>query len=305
MEQKIKPMYLFVISFFLLAGFASMAAIAKNDNDKNGSDKSNKEEKTSQSEEAKGDKVINLKDYKKADVTKGETNAKVHKEKTTEVIENLEKIQVQKEIVEAEDATRVEVKNKAKKQIAEVMVEQESSQEEVSTAIEEVENNGNLRKFIFGPDYKNLGQLRSELVQNRNQIRKLTQAIETLKINGEDTASLELQLQTLTQERERIKNIITTNQDGFSLFGWVSRFLNNYEKSPVDEKEEEELENEVETVLGETGDSQENTGSTEGTTDADTANVPVDTAANSNVDVVVDNADTDTSISSDDKEVLQ
>ncbi|HBI17645.1 MAG TPA: hypothetical protein DDY52_05920, partial [Candidatus Moranbacteria bacterium] len=90
-----------------------------------------------------------------------------------------------------------------------------------------------------------------------------------------------------------------------SLLGWVSRFLNNYEKSPVDEKEEEELENEVETVLGETGDSQENTGSTEGTTDADTANVPVDTAANSNVDVVVDNADTDTSISSDDKEVLQ
>ncbi|HBI16734.1 MAG TPA: hypothetical protein DDY52_01050, partial [Candidatus Moranbacteria bacterium] len=184
MEQKIKPMYLFVISFFLLAGFASMAAIAKNDNDKNGSDKSNKAGKTSQSEEAGGDKVINLKDYKKADVTKGETNAKVHKEKTTEVIENLEKIQVQKEIVEAEDATRVEVKNKAKKQIAEVMVEQESSQEEVSTAIEEVENNGNLRKFIFGPDYKNLGQLRSELVQNRNQIRKLTQAIETLKING-------------------------------------------------------------------------------------------------------------------------
>ncbi|MFZ2154103.1 MAG: hypothetical protein WAV16_02620 [Candidatus Moraniibacteriota bacterium] len=256
MNQKIMPVYLFVTSFFLLAGFATMVAIAKNDNANNNENKSEKSEKTEKSDKSSqstkdGEKVVNLKDYKKADTTKGESNAKIHKEKTTEVIENLEQeqLQVQTENAGTEEKLRVETRNKAKKQIEEVATEQEASQEQVAEAIEEVENDGATKKFFLGPDYKNLGQLRSELVHNRNQIRKLTQAITALSQNEGDITNLQLQLQTLTQERERIKNIITTNQDGFSLFGWVSRFLTNYEETPINETEEEELITEVEETI--------------------------------------------------------
>lgn len=300
MEQKIKPAYLFVIVFFLLAGFASMAAVAKNDNAKNDSDKSDKSEKISQGEKGKDGQSINLKDYKKADVSKGETNAKVHKEKTIEVIENLEQVKIKTENAKTENSIQADIKNKVKKQIEEVAAEQESFQEKTVAAIEEVENDGNFKKFILGPDYKNLGQLRSELVHNRNQIRKLIQAIETLKINGEDTVSLELQLQTLTQERERIKSIITTNQEGFSLFGWVGRFLSNYEQSSINEEEEGELEDEVETVLSEADDSQESNDLIDEAENTDTSN----STTNTNVDATTDNSTTDTTKNIDD-EVLQ
>lgn len=252
MNQKTIPAYLFVMALFLVAGFASMVAVAKNDNaTSNGAkgektEKSTKTEKSSQGETKKVTKE-DLKNYKKADEAKGETNAKVHKEKTTEVIENLEQVTTETEEIVTAPAAQVDVekKKKAKKQIEEVTAEQGANQEQIAEAIDEVESEGAVKKFVFGPDYKNLGQLRSELVQNRNQIRKLTQSIGTLSMSGGDTAALQTQLATLTQERERIKSIITTNQDTFSLLGWVSRFLNNYEETPINETEEEELTNEV------------------------------------------------------------
>lgn len=260
MEKKIKPAYLFVVISFLMAGFVSMVAVAKNDNASEGTDTKNekvekviKEEKASKVNENK-DSAANLKNYQKADVVKGETDAKIYKEKTTKVIKELEQVKDQKENVIMEGAANKEIKNEAKKQIEEVVAEQLTSQNEVVVAIEEVEKVGATKKLFLGPDYKNLGQLRSELVHNRNQIRKLTQAIGTLSQNGEDTASLQTQLTTLTQERERIKNIITTNQEEFSFFGWVSRFLNNYEQAPINEEEEAELTKEVEEIINESPD---------------------------------------------------
>ncbi|MFA6183805.1 MAG: hypothetical protein WC682_01745 [Parcubacteria group bacterium] len=255
MKQKTIPAYLFVISFFLLAGFASMVAIAKNDNAGGNNNKNEKLEKSDKITENSaqlnkvGNEVANVKVYQKADEAKGETNAKIHKEKTTEVIANLEQIQTQTENLGTEDSLKIEVKNKAKKQISEVVSEQKISQETIANAISGVEEEGSTKKFFFGPDYKNLGQLRSELVQNRNQIRKLTQSIGALTQSGEDVTMLQAQLATLTQERERIKNIVVDNQETFSLLGWFSRYINNYEETPINEAEENDLIEEVEEAV--------------------------------------------------------
>ena len=59
------------------------------------------------------------------------------------------------------------------------------------------------------------------------------------------TKLLREQLLTLTQERERIKAVITENEGGFSLLGWVFRFLNGYPSEPVDDDSEEDLIDEV------------------------------------------------------------
>ena len=259
MEQKIKPAYLFVAALFVVVGFASMVAVAKNDNAKNENSKSDKAEKTTQAEETnqvenKGqEKTVNLKNFKKADETKGETNAKVHKEKTQEVVKNLEQVATQEEL-----SGNTETSN----QIEAVVAEQEQAQEETAEAIEEIEGEGKIKTFLVGTDYKNLGQLRSSLVQNRNQIRKLTQTMTQNNVDG-DATLLQQQLETLMQERERIKTVITTNESAFSLFGWVNRFLNNYEATPINEEEEtallEEVEGAVETVVAETTETEENT----------------------------------------------
>lgn len=294
MDKKISPAYFFAIAFFLLAGFASMAAVAKNDSannsgNKNENAKSEKSEKIVKTDTNKTQKV-DLKNYQKPDVNKGETNAKVYKEKTDEVIKGLEEeVSTKTQNMGEEQQLNVEVKNKVKKQVEAVVAEEEANQEQTTEAIEEVENDGPVKKFLVGPDYKNLGQLRSALVHNRNQIRQMTMAINTLTQNGEDASALTAQLALLTQERERIKNIITTNQDTFSLLGWVARFLNNYEQTPVDDAEEEKLIDEVEEAV----ENSETTAPTD-TSATGESTTPTDTTTTTSTDNTTNTNPTDT-----------
>ncbi len=235
MDQKIKLSYLAVISIVMVFTFVSFAAMAKNDNAKN--------DKSSQSEKNKSAKV-NLKSFEKPDVSNGETNAQVHKEKSKEVTTALKEA-----AKEQKEAGKTEVGN----QIQQVANEQELSETPTAEAIEEVETRGKVKTFLFGTDYKNLGQLRSSLVHNRNEIRKLTKTL-ALVLTVEEKAAIEAQLLTLTQERERIKTVITDNETSFSLFGWVSRFLTNYEETPINEEEENDLTEEVEQAIEDTTD---------------------------------------------------
>lgn len=232
MNQKTRLSYLVVIVLSLAMSLASLVAVAKNDNGNN-----NKSNKTSQSQGKS--KSVNLKNFEKPDKAKGETNAQLHKKKTDEVIQNLE------EAASSEESTG---NTGAGNQIKQVVQEQEQTQEQTIDAIERVEKRGKIKTFLVGTDYKNLGQLRSTLVHNRNQIRKLTQTINQVQ-NGGDTTLLQEQLATLMLERERIKAIITANESTFSLFGWVSRFLANYEQTPINEQEETQLTNEVEDAI--------------------------------------------------------
>lgn len=234
MNTKTKSAYLSVIVISLVFGFASLVAVAKNDNTKN-----DKSDKTSQSQGKSEDKTVNLKNFEKPDKIKGETNAQVHKEKIKEVNQELKQV-----ATEEQSTGNSEVGN----QIQQVVTEQEQSQEQIVEAIEEVESRGKVKTFLIGTDYKNLGQLRSSLVHNRNQIRKLTQTMAQVQNEGEQTL-LQEQLQILMQERERIKTVITANESNFSLFGWVSRFLSNYEQTPINEQEENDLTEEVEEAI--------------------------------------------------------
>lgn len=324
MNQKTTPAYLFVISLFLVAGFATMVAVAKNDNS-NGNTSGGTESSNSKSDKSSEKAVetkantktttqtktkttaTELKTYKKADETKGETNANVHKEKTTEMIKNLEQASVQEqtrtnndakgEAITTENAgvdTNIQVKNEAKKKIQEVVAEQTRTQEQTTTAIEEVENDGAVKKLILGPDYKNLGQLRSELVQNRNQIRKLTQAMATLTQNGEDTTALSQNLVLLTNERQRIRDIIAENQDSFSFLGWMARFFNNYEETPVNEAEEEELIAEVEEAIENSDTSDETSTTPETATTPETTTDPTATPETAPTTSTATNPDTTT-----------
>lgn len=233
MNKKTKVAYIFAIVLALAVSFASLAAIAKND----GSNKGGNSKKSSQSKEKS--KKTDLKNYQKPDKSKGETNAQIHKEKRVEVVENLEEVANKEETV-----GNIEVSN----QIQEVAKEQEQAQEQTAEAIEQVETRGKVKTFLVGTDYKNLGQLRSELVHNRNQIRKLTQTMNQVQNSG-DATLLQQQLETLMQERERIKTFITDNENSFSLFGWVSRFLNDYDLNQINEQEENELTEEVEETI--------------------------------------------------------
>jgi len=98
-----------------------------------------------------------------------------------------------------------------------------------------VEDRPAWKRFLFGPDYKNLGQLRSGLVHMDNGIRKLEKTIEKSEDNVSTT--LELQLRELVSQREGIVSMIKEREAGFSLFGWVSKLFVGYKGGAIEDIE--------------------------------------------------------------------
>jgi hypothetical protein len=101
--------------------------------------------------------------------------------------------------------------------------------------VKKVQSRSAWKRFLFGPDYKNLGQLRSGLVHMDNGIKKLEKTIE--KSEGGVSDSLEFQLKELVGQREGIVTMIRERESGFSLFGWVSKLLTGYQGGVIEDIE--------------------------------------------------------------------
>lgn len=200
------------------------------------------------------------------------TNSQIYKAKNGLVVKNLQEIaDKEKNNSQAQNTEQEQNKNagntgnqeqeqnEQQAQIAEdlegIAEEEEAAEEDVTGSIEEVEKRGKLKTLLVGTDYKNLGQLRSELVRNRNQIRKLTQLVNKVE-GGENQQAIQNQIATLLQQREGIYNLIKTNEEKFSVLGWVFRFLSGYPSEPITDQEGEEgdLIEEIEDTIDETDD---------------------------------------------------
>jgi chemotaxis protein histidine kinase CheA len=109
-------------------------------------------------------------------------------------------------------------------QVRRVAMEQNRGEAMTITAMEQIQTRSKIKTFLFGSDYKNLGNLRSEMVQTRNRIRQLTELMN--KAEGEETKQrLQEQIQLLEQEQEKINQFITENESKFSLFGWLVKLF--------------------------------------------------------------------------------
>ncbi len=265
--KKIKKLSSTVLLVAVAIVLTMSVAIAKKDSNKGNKGDSSK---------SKSEKVKEFKDYEKPG--NGKSNAAIHREKTDEVSAELtvaaekeknkgqenNKGQQQKEQkmeekkinnpdVGEQNNKRVKIGEMTEEEVAEEMEEvageTEKVQDETVEAINQVEKQNKFKKLLIGTDYKNLGQLRSSLVQNRNQIRQLAR-LSGVTEDEETQDIIEKQLTVLMQERERIKAVITENESGFSLLGWAFRLINGYPKDSIDEQEEEAFENEVADVLG-------------------------------------------------------
>jgi hypothetical protein len=107
-----------------------------------------------------------------------------------------------------------------------VIAQQQNDSESTTTqAIEKVEKRNKIKTFLFGSDYKNLGALRSEMVQTRNRIEQLNRLMENVENEGNKT-ELQNQIQALEQEQTKIENFIKAQEGKFSLFGWLVKFFN-------------------------------------------------------------------------------
>ena len=107
-------------------------------------------------------------------------------------------------------------------QVRVIAQQQNDSDTTTTKAIETIQSRSKIKTFLIGSDYKNLGALRSEIVQTRNRIEQLNRAIQ----NATDTAEMQTQIQTLEQEQTKIENFIKEQEGKFSLFGWLTKMFN-------------------------------------------------------------------------------
>lgn len=113
-----------------------------------------------------------------------------------------------------------------KTQITEVIEEEEQADENIDTSIASMEARPGLLKIIMGGDYKNAGQVRSEIVHLRNQISKLNRIQN--KISPQEGTSIGETIKILQDELLAIETKLMENLEGFSLFGWLNKFLTGF-----------------------------------------------------------------------------
>jgi len=110
-------------------------------------------------------------------------------------------------------------------QVRSIAQQQNQSVSTAIQAMEKVQARSKVKTFFFGTDYKNLGTLRSEMVQTRNRLEQLNGLMENVQNEGDQT-ELQNQIQTLEQEQTKIESFIKAQEGRFSLFGWLVKLFN-------------------------------------------------------------------------------
>jgi len=94
------------------------------------------------------------------------------------------------------------------------------------SALNEMYGRPGFLKFIIGPDYKNAGEVRSEIVRLRNEIRQLTRVGEGL--SGSDKTAIDQSIAALQEDLTTIETKLSDALEGVSLFGWLSKILTGF-----------------------------------------------------------------------------
>ena len=93
------------------------------------------------------------------------------------------------------------------------------------TALQKMSQRNLAVKFLIGPDYKNAGQVRKDVVGLKNDIKKLEQIKK--KSLPADVEDIQGAIDELQVESDELETQLSEQLSGFSLFGWLTRLLAN------------------------------------------------------------------------------
>jgi len=110
-------------------------------------------------------------------------------------------------------------------QVRSMVQNHEGVQTRTKTALQQMSQRNKAVKLMIGPDFKNAGQVRSDVVSLRNDIRKL----ERIKENSlpADASDVQGAIDELQIEADELEAQLTEQLSGFSLFGWLAKLLAN------------------------------------------------------------------------------
>ena len=112
-------------------------------------------------------------------------------------------------------------------QIRLVAQTQTKNQDKIGQSIDKAETRSGFAKFFIGANYKELKLAKQTIEENQNQIKELEQ-IMTQLINDAEIIAIANQIIVLQQIQFELKDQIGELSSGFSLFGWINRWKNNF-----------------------------------------------------------------------------
>lgn len=101
---------------------------------------------------------------------------------------------------------------------------QRDSEATTTQAIEKIAFRSSLKTLFIGSDYKNLGILRSQMVQTQKHLDQLNDILASTT-DATDRATLSAQISALALEQANIQSFVTTHENSFSLFGWFVKLF--------------------------------------------------------------------------------
>lgn len=110
-------------------------------------------------------------------------------------------------------------------QIRSMVQNHERVQTRTETALHQMSQRNRVVRFLIGPDYKNAGQVRSDVVGLRNDIRRLEQIKE--ESLPTDAGDIQGAIDELQIEAGELETQLAEQLSGFSLFGWLAKLLVN------------------------------------------------------------------------------
>ncbi|MFA6322713.1 MAG: hypothetical protein WCX71_04530 [Candidatus Buchananbacteria bacterium] len=110
-------------------------------------------------------------------------------------------------------------------EIRQIALEQENNQATTTALMQRIEARNRFKTFLLGNDYKNLGQLRKTIETTANQINRLENVLDKTQTE-EIRTRLNDQITALKSTQSSTQEFIRTNEDKFSLFGWLGKFFN-------------------------------------------------------------------------------
>jgi len=110
-------------------------------------------------------------------------------------------------------------------QVRSMVQNHERVQARTETALQQMSQRNQAVKFLIGPDYKNAGQVRSDVVGLRNDIRQLEQIKEDS--SPADVGDIQGAVDELQVEADELEDQLEEQLVGFSLFGWLIKLFAN------------------------------------------------------------------------------
>lgn len=109
-------------------------------------------------------------------------------------------------------------------QIRVVAQSQNQNQNQIEANMETIKNRGRLRKFFFGPDYKNLNKVEDNLADMADKIQQLKDLAGEID-DSTNAAKLQDQIKALEEVKSSWEQEAQEATKGFSLFGWLNKIL--------------------------------------------------------------------------------